>query len=93
MQVRWKFKLIPNQEQSTKMDRWLITLRKHRNYALRERKQGWETNNKDVVTEIETGSVYAFGSHCNLETRIEFGAYYPLTCPIQKHGVIPSDVG
>ncbi len=85
--------MIPNPEQSAKIDRWLVNLRKHRNYALRERKQGWESNNKDVVTEIKIGSAYAFGSYCDLESRIEFGACYPLTCPVQKHGVIPLDTG
>jgi putative transposase len=93
MQVRWNFKLIPNQEQTAKIDRWLVTLRKHRNYALRERKQGWDNNNKGVAVEIGIGSVYAWASYCDLETQVEFGVCYPLTCPVQRHGVIPSDLG
>ncbi len=93
MLVRWNFKLIPNQEQTAKMDRWLITLRKHRNYALKQRKQGWDSNNKNVVVALQIGSAYAWGSYCDVVTRIEFGACYPLTCPVQQHGVIPSELG
>ena len=93
MHVRWNFKLIPNQKQTAKLDRWLITLRKHRNYALRERKQGWDGNNKDIAVELEFGSVYAWGSYCDLDTRTEIGACYPLTCPVQQHGVIPQKLG
>jgi putative transposase len=84
---------MPNQQQAAKIDRWLTTLRKHRNYALRERSLGWDTNNKDVVVEIESGAAYAWGSYCELETNIERSACYPLTCPVQRHGVIPQDVG
>jgi putative transposase len=93
MQVRWNFKLIPNKSQFRTINDWLITLRKTRNYALRERKQGWDTNNKDVTTELEIGSVYAWGSFCDLDNRIEYGACYPLSCPIQPHGVIPENTG
>lgn len=70
------------------MSEWLITLRKHRNYALREREIGHNTNNKNADTPIS----YAFGSFCNLESQIEYGASCPLTCPVLKHGVIPSDL-
>lgn len=93
MQVRWNFKLIPNQDQAAKIDRWLVTLRKHRNYALRERKQGWDSNNKDLALETGIGSAYVWGSYCELETQVEFGACYPLTCPLQRHGVIPPELG
>ncbi len=85
MQVRWNFKLKPNKTHVETMERWLVTLRKHRNYALREREQGYSTNNQDVVEEI----VYAFGSYCDIETRVEYGACCPLTCPVLKHGVVP----
>jgi putative transposase len=92
MLVRWNFKLIPNQAQTAKIHRWLDTLRKHRNYALKERKQGWDSNNKDIAVELQIGSVYAWGSYCDLETRTEVGACYPLTCPVQQHGVIPQEL-
>lgn len=92
MQVRWNFKLVPNQEQTATIDRWLVTLRKHRNYALKQRKEGWDTNNKDIVVELEIGADYAFGSYCDLETKVEYGACYPLACPVQSHGVIPQDI-
>jgi len=66
----------------------LVTLRKHRNYALRERKQGFESNNKDSDLPI----IYAYGSYCEIESRIEFGSCCPLTCPVLKHGVVPQDL-
>ncbi len=88
MQVRWNFKLKPNQSQAIKMSEWLITLRKHRNYALRERENGFNTNNQNADTPVS----YAFGSFCNLESHIEYGASCPLTCPVVKHGVIPLDL-
>jgi len=47
MLVRWNYKLLPNRQQDTLMDEWLVTLRKHRNYSLRERELGWNTNNRD----------------------------------------------
>lgn len=83
--MRWNFKLKPNKTHIETMERWLITLRKHRNYALREREQGYSTNNQDVVDEI----VYAFGSYCDLDNASEYGACCPLTCPVMKHGVVP----
>lgn len=85
MQVRWNFKLKPNIGHVETMERWLVTLRKHRNYALREREIGYSTNNQDVETEI----AYAFGSYCDLETRVEYGSCCPLTCPVLKHSVVP----
>lgn len=88
MQVRWNFKLLPNQQQEATLEDWLITLRKHRNYALRERRDGFETNNKDASTQV----IYAYGSYCDLEERIEYGSCCPLTCPVQKHGVIPQNL-
>ncbi|MEG3935523.1 helix-turn-helix domain-containing protein, partial [Microcoleus sp. B13-B6] len=61
---RWNYKLKPNKEQAALMAQWLITLRKHRNYCLRERFIGWETNNRNV----ETPRSYAFGSYCEIDT-------------------------
>ena len=40
------------------MSRGLVTLRKHRNYALRERETGYNTNNQNVDSQV----VYAWGS-------------------------------
>jgi putative transposase len=88
MQLRWNLKLKPNQAQVDKMSEWLITLRKHRNYALRERETGYNNNNQNGDTYLS----YAWGSFCDLESRIEYGASCPLTCPVIKHGVIPSDL-
>jgi putative transposase len=85
MQVRWNYKLQPNKGQRTLMGEWLVTLRKHRNYLLREREQGWETNNRDVDTPIH----YVYGAHCDIETRLEVGSCCPLTCPVIKSGIIP----
>ncbi|MEG4918821.1 transposase [Microcoleus sp. B7-D4] len=81
---RWNYKLKPNKEQAALMAQWLITLRKHRNYCLRERFIGWETNNRNV----ETPRSYAFGSYCEIDTRLEVGAVCPLSCPVVKHGVM-----
>jgi transposase len=55
---RWNYKLKPNKKQVALLSEWLITLRKHRNYCLRERENGWNTNNKDAETEVS----YAFGA-------------------------------
>ncbi|MBR8838487.1 MAG: transposase [Stigonema ocellatum SAG 48.90 = DSM 106950] len=88
MQVRWNFKMLPNQTQEATLEDWLVTLRKHRNYALRERTTGFETNNKDSDSAI----IYAYGAYCDLESRIEFGSCCPLTSPVLKHGVIPHDL-
>ncbi|MGB3207180.1 MAG: transposase [Crinalium sp.] len=88
VQVRWNFKLKPNQATIIKMSEWLVTLRKHRNYALRERETGFNTNNQNADTPIS----YVWGSFCDLESRIEYGASCPLTCPVVKHGVVPSDL-
>jgi putative transposase len=75
MQVRWNYKLQPNREQETLISEWLVTLRKHRNYSLREREQGWNENNRDADEPIS----YAWGSCCDLETRVESGSCCPLT--------------
>jgi putative transposase len=32
--------------------------------------------------------MYGYGSFCDLETRAEYGAFCPLTCPVVKHGVL-----
>ncbi len=89
MQLRWNFKLRPSQTQVELMSDWLITLRKHRNYALREREQGYNTSNKDAESSI----TYGWGSFCDIETKVEYGSCCPLTCPILKHGVVPAQLG
>jgi putative transposase len=66
----------------------MLSLRKHRNYALRERENGYNTNNQDAVEPIS----YAWGSWCDIQTRTEYGACCPLTCPVLKHGVVPDDI-
>ncbi|MBR8833356.1 MAG: transposase [Stigonema ocellatum SAG 48.90 = DSM 106950] len=88
MQIRWNFKLLPNQQQEATLEDWLVTLRKHRNYALRERKDGFETNNAVADQQI----IYAYGSYCELDSKIEYGSCCPLTCPVLKHGVIPQNL-
>lgn len=88
MQVRWKFKLQPNQGQQSLMAEWLVTLRKHRNYCLAERKRGYETNNQESDQPI----MYQYGAFSDLISRVEYGAYCPLTCPIVKHGVISAEL-
>jgi putative transposase len=84
MQVRWNYKLQPSRAQQALMGEWLVTLRKHRNYCLAERQRGFESNNQDSDQPVQ----YAYGAFCCLETRVEFGAYCPLTCPVVKHGVL-----
>ena len=88
MQVRWNYKLQPNKGQSALMDEWLVTLRKHRNYCLAERKRGYEGNNLESVEVVE----YGYGAYCDIESRIEYGAYCPLTCSVVKHGVLPERI-
>ena len=88
MQVRWNYKLLPNKTQEAKLNEWLITLRKHRNYMLRERKDGFDNNNQNSDRPI----IYAWGSLCDIESRSEWGSCCPLTCPILKHGVIPDGI-
>ena len=70
------------------MSKWLVTLRKHRNYALRERSYGYEANNRDADEVV----VYAWGSWCDISTKKEYGSCCPITCPVVKHGVIPNDL-
>lgn len=88
MQVRWNYKLTPNTEQDALMAEWLVTLRKHRNYCLRERENGWNDNNRDNDQPV----AYAYGSYCDVETRNVWGACSPLTCPVNKHGVMSADL-
>jgi putative transposase len=105
MQVRWNYKLQPNKGQSALMDEWLVTLRKHRNYCLAERKRGFEGNNLESVEPIG----YNYGAYCDTslekvlhlgkaqdrtfrETRIEYDSYCPLTCSVVKHGVLPERI-
>jgi len=88
MQIRWNFKLLPNQSQEVTLTDWLVTLRKHRNYALRERNNGFESNNQEVETKI----AYAYGAYCDVISKNEYGASCPLTCPVLKHGVIPDNL-
>lgn len=85
MQLRWNYKLQPNHQQLMLMSQWLVTLRKHRNQALREREDGWNTNNREADKPIH----HVWGAYCEVETQIEYGVCCPLTCPVIKHGVIP----
>ena len=77
--------MLPNQSQEANLDEWLVILRRHRNYTLRERKVGFETNNQDIDVPI----AYAYGAYCEIESKVEYGSCCPLTCPILKHGVVP----
>ena len=88
MQLRWNFKLQPNKIQTQILCQWLITLRKHRNYALRERETGYNTNHQHSDAPI----TYVWGSWCDLNSKIEYGSCCPLTCPVIKHGVVPSEL-
>lgn len=88
MQVRWNYKLQPNKGQSALMGEWLVTLRKHRNYSLAERKRGYDSNNQGSGHPI----MYSYGAFCDLETGEEYGAFCPLTCPVVNHGVIPTQL-
>lgn len=88
MQVRWNYKLKPNIGQSALMSEWLVTLRKHRNYCLRERENGWNDNNRDSEQPI----IYAYGSYCDIDTRNEWGSCSPLACPVVKHGVMSAEL-
>jgi len=88
VQVRWNYKLKPNIEQVALMAEWLVTLRKHRNYCLRERENGWNDNNRASDQPIN----YAHGSYCDIDTRSEWGSYSPLTCPVVKHGVTSAEL-
>lgn len=89
MQVRWNYKLQPNKGQDALASEWLVTLRKHRNYSLRERENGYNSNNLDEDKPI---SYYAYGAFCDIETKVAYGACSVLTCAIVKHGVIPAPV-
>lgn len=88
VQVRRNYKLQPNKTQQELMSEWLVTLRKHRNYCLAERKRGYEGNNLDSSEIVE----YSYGAYCGIESRIEYGAYCPLTCSVVKHGVLPDSI-
>ena len=67
---------------------WLVDLRKNRNFALRQRIDGYQSNNQGDDSPVS----YAYGAHCDLLSRIEYGACCPLTCPVVKHGVMLDDV-
>jgi len=84
MQVRWNYKLQPNKAQQALMGEWLVTLRKHRNYCLGERKRGFESNNQDSDQPV----MYGYTAYCDIETHVEYGSFCPLTCPVIKHGVL-----
>jgi putative transposase len=88
MQVRYKYKLQPNKSQLLLMSEWLVTLRKHRNYCLAERKRGFETNNQESDQPV----MYQHGAYSNLISRVEYGSYCPLTCPVVKHGVMSAEL-
>lgn len=85
MQVRWNYKLQPNKGQDALASEWLVTLRKHRNYSLRERENGYNSNNLDVDQPLS----YTYGAYCDTETKAEYGVCCPLTCAVMKHGVVP----
>ena len=70
------------------MAEWLVTLRKHRNYCLRERENGWNDNNQTSSEPIN----YAYGSYCDIDTRDEWGSNSPLTCAVVKHGVTSAEL-
>lgn len=89
MQIRWNFKLKPSKTQAEQMSQWMVTLRKHRNYALREREDGYNANNRNA----EEALTYAWGSYCDIESHSEYGSCCPLTCPVLKYGVIPQELG
>jgi putative transposase len=86
MQVRWSYKLQPNKTQQALMGEWLVTLRKHRNYSLRERQRGFDSNNQHSDEPV----MYGYGACCDLKAQAEYGAFCPLTCPVVKHGVLSS---
>ena len=88
MQFRWNYKLKPITEQAALMAEWLVTLRKHRNYCLRERENGWSNNNRDSDQSVS----YAYGSYCEIDIRNEWGSCCPLTCPVVKHGVMSAEL-
>jgi putative transposase len=88
VQVRWNYKLQPNKGQAALMSEWLVTLRKHRNYSLRERIEGYQNNNLDSEEII----CYQYGSYCEIDTHQEFGSFCPLTCAVVKHGVLSSSL-
>jgi len=88
VQVRWNYKLKPNIEQLALMAEWLVTLRKHRNYCLRERENGWSNNNRASDQPVN----YVYGSYCDIDTRTEWGSCSPLTCPVVKHGVTSAEL-
>lgn len=87
MQTGQPYKLRPNKSQSDLMAEWLVTLRKHRNYALRERIDSYQQNNLHNDTPV----TYAYGAFCDVDTRIEYGSTCPLTCAVVKHGVVSVD--
>ncbi|MCL6749478.1 transposase [Nostoc sp. CCCryo 231-06] len=87
MQVRWNYKLQPNKGQDAFMSEWLVTLRKHRNYCLAERRRGFESNNQHSDQSV----MYSYGAFCDIETQVEYGSFCPLTCPVVKHGVMSAD--
>ena len=88
MNQRYSYKLRPSKMQHRIMTEWLNTLRKHRNFALRERIIGYESNNQDANDAV----VYGAGAYCTIGERSEWLASCPLTCPVLKHGVLSNGV-
>lgn len=88
MQIRYSYKLRPSKMQREVMNSWLVTLRKHRNYALRQRTDGYQTNNQNVIESIN----FSYGAYSDLKTREIWNSWCPLTCPVLKHGVIPEGI-
>ena len=50
--------------------------------------------NKHILNEYEQTQkiIYAYGSYCDTESKVEYGSCCPLTCPVLKHGVIPNNL-
>jgi putative transposase len=89
VQARWNYKLQLNKGQDALASEWLVTLRKHRNYSLRERENCYNSNNLDADQPIS----YSYGAYCDTGTKTEYGTCCPLTCAVMKHGVVPPQLG
>ncbi|MEG3836380.1 transposase [Microcoleus sp. Z1_C3] len=68
MLLSYKYKLHPNNQQSTKLSGWLDMLRAAYNWNLRDRIDGWHQQ-------------FLWGDYCDFKTRVEVT---PLTCSLVK---------